>query len=88
MMTESDILDEVVAPDEADLSPEAARSLLALKFTSRAKRQMQKLLDRNNKGMITPDEEVILDHFRRVGLLLDLLQAKARLSLHKAGIAP
>lgn len=87
MMTESDILDEVVAPDAADLSPEAARSLLELRFTPRATRQMQKLLDRNNNGTITPDEELTLDHFRRVGLLLDLLQVKARLSLHKAGAA-
>jgi hypothetical protein len=84
MMTESEILNEVVAPDEADLSPEAARSLLALRFSSRARRQMRRLLDRNNKGTITADEEVLLDRYRRVGLFLDLLQAKARLSLRKA----
>lgn len=87
MMTEAEILNEVVAPDEADLSPEAARSLLALRFSPRAKRQRRRLLDRNNKGTMTPDEQDLLDRDRRVGLFLDLLQAKARLTLNKSRIA-
>jgi hypothetical protein len=43
--TEADILRDVVSPDAADLSPDAARSLLELKFNEKATHRMRELLD-------------------------------------------
>ena len=54
-MTEADILAEVVGPGSADLSPEAARSILELRFSERATDRMRELLDGNNKGTIACD---------------------------------
>lgn len=87
IITEADILEEVVAPDIANLSPEAARSLLGFKFTKPATRRIRQLLRRNNQGTITATERLTLERFLRVGQFLDLVQAKARLSLQQAAEA-
>lgn len=84
-VTESDILDEIVRPGDPSFPPDAARSILELTFSERATERMRELSDRNNQGALVPDEESELACFRRVGLLIDLLQAKARLSLKNAG---
>ena len=83
-ITEAEILADAIAPDRADMPVEAAHAVLDWKFSERATRQMRTLLDRNNKGVLTPDEEIELDRYRRVGMLLDLVQAKARVSLRRA----
>jgi hypothetical protein len=88
VITEADILEEIVAPDQSNLSPEAARSLLALRFTKQATQRIRRLLRKNNQGTITATERLTLERFLRVGQFLDLVQAKARLSLQRAGEAP
>jgi len=85
MMTETDILDEVIQSGEPSLSAEVARSILELQFSDDAVQRMQNLLDRNNQGVLTPEEEAELECFRRVGLFIDMLQSKARLSLKNSG---
>ena len=80
-LTEADILREVVSPDESWLNAQAAQSILQLAFSARAQQQMRDLLDRNNQGTITDDELTVLERYRRVGVFLDLIQAKARQSL-------
>lgn len=88
VMTEAEILEDVIAPDIADLSPEAARSLLILKFTKQATQRIRQLLRKNNQGAITASERLTLERLLRVGQFLDLIQAKARLSLQQADKAP
>jgi hypothetical protein len=83
-ITEAEILADAIAPDRADMPLEAAHAVLDWKFSDRATEHMRTLLDRNNKGLLTPTEEVELDRYRRVGMLLDLMQAKARGSLRRA----
>ena len=87
IITDADILEEVVVPDMANLSPEAARSLLGFKFTKQATQRIRQLLRKNNQGTISATERVTLERFLRVGQLLDLVQAKARLSLQRAAEA-
>jgi hypothetical protein len=86
-ITEADILAEVVAPDKAGLSPEAARAILGLKFGKEATKEMRRLLQKNNRGTITAVERVALERYLRVGRFLDLLRAKARLSLQDSSDA-
>ena len=83
-ITEADILSEVVAPDQPGLSPEFARVILDLHFTDKANNQIRKLLDQNNKGTINETERAVLDKYLRVGQFLDLMQAKAKLSLEQS----
>lgn len=81
LITEAEILAEVVDPEAADLPRETAEAILRLAFRDSAKARMRELLDRNNRGVLTPDEQQALEKYLRVGQFLDLIQAKARLSL-------
>ena len=81
-ITEADILQDVFSPDEGDFSAEAARALLNLRFSDQMKNRIRQLLAANNREEISDLEKGDLDKFFRVGQLLDLLQAKARISLN------
>ena len=83
-ITEADILGQIVSPDRAGLPPEFARSILGLKFDERALNRMKELADRNNRGTLTDDQRAEMQKYTRVGNFLDLMQAKARLSLKNA----
>lgn len=86
-ITESEILADVIAPNNGDLTPEVAQSVLRWKFTEDAVARMNDLANRNNKGTITPQERQDLEKYLRVGSLINILQAKARLSLKSIGPA-
>ena len=84
-LSEADILDELVRPDDSSLSLRVAEELLAIGFSSTAKETIRGLLQKNNSGTITDAEKETLQKYTRVGQFLDLLQAKARLSLMQSG---
>ena len=86
-LTEADILTEVVEPNRATLSPQLAEELLSLHFNDKATDRIRELLQKNNIGIITPTEKTTLEKYLRVGEFLDLMQAKARLTLHQNGSA-
>lgn len=86
-ITESEILADVIGPEQGDLAAEVAQSVLRWKFTDRALARINSLADRNNKGTITAQERQDLEKYLRVGNLINILQAKARLSLNSAGQA-
>ena len=86
-ITESDILADVIAADHGDLLPEVARAVLDWRFAEQAVNRMNELADRNNKGTISETEREELEKYLRVGSLVNVLQAKARLSLKQAGSA-
>ena len=79
--TEGDILERIIAAQEADLSDEAARSLLTLRFPAVDTKSIQALLRKNNAGRITAKERAALERYLRVGQFLDLVHAKAKASL-------
>jgi hypothetical protein len=84
-LTEAEILAQAIAPEEEGLPREVALALLSVQFREPASTRMRELLDRNNCGTLTPAEQDALDKYRRVGQFLDLMQAKARLSLKQLG---
>ncbi len=84
-ITEAEILDKVVVADQPGLSPDVARLILDLHFNSDADERIRALLKEKNAGIITETESAELDKYLRVGQFIDLLQAKARLSLRSAG---
>jgi hypothetical protein len=85
---ESAILTRVIQPDQADLPRAAAKAILAFSFPRADRERMHELAVKNQKGTLTPQEEQELASYRRVGRLLDLLCAKARLALMKNGPTP
>ena len=83
-ISEADILTKVVDPKKADLTPEAAKSFLGLRFDSATTRRIRRLLQRNNRGTISAADRIVLDKYLRVGQLIDLLHAKAKVSLRRS----
>ena len=84
-ISEADIIAEVIAPNEGDLPADVARSVLKWKFGDKAARRMSMLADRNNKGIITDPEREELERYLRVGSVINIVQAKARVSLKNSG---
>ena len=80
-ISEADILSEVVAPDQPGLPPDAARSLLELRFSDKANSRMDELAEKNRQDTITASERAEMESYMRVGNFLNIMQAKARLSL-------
>jgi hypothetical protein len=79
--TEFDILAEVIGDDRGDFPPELARAILRWRFAKRSAARMTRLAARNRQGTIIDPECEELDRYLRVGGLVNLLQAKARLSI-------
>ncbi len=80
-LTEAEILEEVIDSDQAGLPPEAAQAILKFGFKDSAKARISELLQHNNQGDLSASDRAELEKYLRVGQFLDLLQAKARLSL-------
>ena len=87
LISDVDVLEHVVWPVKGDMAPDAARAILELKFDGAATKRIRHLLQRNNRGTISAEERVTLEKFIRVGKLIDILHAKARLSLKEAGLS-
>jgi hypothetical protein len=80
-ITESDILADVIVANRGDLSPEVAKTVLKWKFRADTVRRINRLAERNRKGTISDTDREQLERYLRVGSLINLIQAKARLSL-------
>jgi hypothetical protein len=81
--TDVAILGRVLQPGKATLSPDAARSILALEFGQDDRERMHQLALKAQDGMLKAEEETELENYRRVGNLLSMMKSKARLSLKK-----
>jgi hypothetical protein len=81
-LTEAQILEQVVMSDQPGMSPERARAILDLRFDQSALSRMIELAEKNRQGTLTESERQEMDNYVRVGNLLNLMQAKARLFLH------
>jgi hypothetical protein len=79
--TAAAILDEVIAPIEPAFAPDFARMVLSLHLSNVAQDRVRDLLGKNNAGTLNATEKAALDSYLLVGQFLDLLQAKARLSM-------
>jgi uncharacterized protein YnzC (UPF0291/DUF896 family) len=75
------ILSRVLQPEEATFSPDAAQTLLALKFQKADERRMNQLADKARKGTLTEKERAEAEQYNLVVHMLALLQAKARHAL-------
>ncbi|WP_237170490.1 hypothetical protein [Paludisphaera borealis] len=76
-------MSRLIKPDDDDLSAEAAKSLLRLRFDPRDLDRMHALATKNQDGRLTVDEQTEMESYRRVGFLLDLMHSKARRSLKR-----
>lgn len=82
--SEAAILSRAIRPEEGNLSPEAAKSLLNIGLPESDQRRALDLAAKAREGSLTPAEEAELDNYCDVGRLLELMKSKARLSLQKS----
>jgi hypothetical protein len=80
-ITEANILDQIVSAKETKLRPDVARAFLQYDFDASTRKRIRQLLRKNNRGTISPTERLTLEKYVRVGQFLDLLHAKAKLTL-------
>jgi hypothetical protein len=85
--SESCILERVIKPKERSLSPAAARAILRLDFDDADRVRMHELAVKNQQGKLTKQEQVELHGYLHIGLFLDLVRSKARLSLKRTRTA-
>jgi hypothetical protein len=80
-ITEADILEQVVLPGQPGFSPELAQAILGLRFGPSAVTRMTELAEKNNQGTLSETERAEMGKYLRVGNFLNLIQAKAHVSV-------
>jgi len=86
--SEAEIWSRTIEPDNGNLSPEAAQALMTLKLPAADVERVNELSAKAREGSLTPEESRELDNYLNVGRALELLQAKARLSLRRSTRSP
>ncbi len=79
--TETAILARLFQAREGDLSPEAARYLLAFRFDERDIERVNVLSEMAQLGTLSATDEAELHSYIHVGNLLSIMQSRARMSL-------
>jgi hypothetical protein len=87
MTIDSDILQQIIAPDKGGFSPDHARFVLSLKFTPSLRSRYLKLSEKAQLGTLKPTEQYELDRLLDANSMLVILKSKARVSLQKHGSA-
>jgi hypothetical protein len=84
--TESAILDRLVRPHD-HLTMEAAQAILELDFDPSDRLRMKQLAQLAQDDLLSDEDQMELDAYRRVGRFMDLMRSKARRTLKQLGLA-
>ena len=79
--TESDIWTHLIQPRNGTFSKNAARAVLAIKFSDADKARMVELAEKNTEGKLSAAEREELSSWVKVGDILSMLHLKAQRSL-------
>jgi hypothetical protein len=81
---EASILSRAIAPDSGGWAPGVAHGILSLALSPGDRDRMNELAAKAREGSLGADEQLEIESYRQACRLLDLMKAKARLSLKKA----
>jgi hypothetical protein len=81
---ETAILSRALGSGNAELSAEAARSILTIELSSVDQSELQRLSELATAGTLTPEEDMDLENYRQAGRVLELFKSKARIALNRA----
>jgi hypothetical protein len=76
--TEAAILARIIQSEERELTPEVARYLGSMKLPARDEERVQELSAKARSGSLTDSETQELDSYLHIGILLGVMQSKAR----------
>jgi hypothetical protein len=79
--SEAAILSRVIQPDSGDWPQAAAEAILQMGFDETDREQMTALLEKADARNLTDDESEVLENYRHIGKLLELMKSRARHSL-------
>ena len=80
---DAEILGRLFQPEDGTISLEVARGILQIQFSQADLERMHLLALKNQESKLTSREEAELESYSRIGLILDLMKSKARLTLKK-----
>ena len=79
--SEAAILDRVFQPDAGNWPKAAAEAILSINFGKTDLDRMMSLLEKAKAGELSTLEAEMLENYRHVGKLLELMKSRARRSL-------
>ena len=82
---EASILGRAIDADSGVWAPGVAQGILTLALSSADRDRMNELGAKAREGSLDSDEQLEIESYRQACRLLDLMKAKARLSLKRAG---
>lgn len=82
--SEAAIWSRLIDPTRADLTADAAESLLRIRWSEEDAKRAHELTTKNQEASLTPEERAELENYCRVGRVLDLMHSKARRSLKRS----
>ena len=85
--SEAAILDRVFRPNAGGWPRAAAEAILEISFEARDRERMSRLLERAKAGELSPEETEMLENYRHIGRLLELMKSRARRSLRATAAA-
>ena len=77
------ILSRAIRPDAGDWPVEIANAIMSISLSESDRARMNKLARQVTAGELSPDEEIEIESYREATRLLELLKAKARVSLSR-----
>lgn len=85
LTTETTILQRVLVPTNATWNRSMAEAVLTFRLPEGERARMEALADKAQAGNLTPDERQEAEAYDKIGVLIELMQSKARLALKTAG---
>ena len=76
--SDAPVLDRLVTPLGACLTPESARRVLRLKADARLQARVERLATRCEEGTLTPEERAEYGDYVSYGTFIAILKSKAR----------
>jgi hypothetical protein len=76
--SEGALLDDLLEPFGACLTPEVAQRLVNLQANETVLARVEELADKCNEGTLTPDERAEYESYVHVNHVMTMLKAKAR----------
>lgn len=87
MLSDTAILERVIAPKRGSFSREVAQEVLKFSFPPKDRQRYKRLSEKAQAGILSAKERAELENYLNVNDLLTLLKAKAEVSLRKKGPA-
>jgi len=83
--TQASILERALGGDLSQMTPDTARFFLSMKLDEADERRANELAEKARGGLLSTDEQVEIDEYRRVGRVIEMLRLRAKIALNHAG---